>query len=162
MAFIKIRKPNGEALQLEPNTDFAHVAIRYKNQWLHAAPGRGVELMSDLASIGEVTMLRSEVAPDLTEAQIQKYLSLPYDPTFRWEDSHSTYCSKLVAQILEEINLLRLELTPMNFSGPNWEHIPNLPRGEIGISPDELFVALRNQGFSRTKPFYCPEIFNLF
>ncbi len=46
VAFIEIRNYEGKIIQLETNGQFAHVAISYQGNWLHAHPYRGVEIVS--------------------------------------------------------------------------------------------------------------------
>lgn len=140
LAFIEIRTPAGNLVQLEPGGRFAHIAIAYGDKWLHAYPARGVEIvtLAELERIGKVAdRITLPKVPDLTEAKIAPYLGKPYDWRYSWTND-KIYCSELVAK------LIGMEPTPMNYDGPAWNDRPNPGNaGELGISPDDIYWRLR-------------------
>ena len=143
VAFFRFYDREGNLIQLEPNGQFAHLAIAYKGQWLHSYPWKGTVLFASLNSVApdfEILTIRS--LPDLTEAEVGPLLGLPYDDQYSWEDPGKTYCSKLVGK------LLKLRPRPMKFEGKFWENRKNLPVGKLGLSPDEVYHQLIfNRGF---------------
>ncbi len=145
VAFLEVRKWDGTLLQLEPNGRYAHVAIRVEGQWLQAHPQRGVELTNNFADIGKIAaILVNTEAPNILRKDIQKFVGLPYDHKFNWADTHTSYCSKLVGQILG------IPPRPMIFEGPAWAGQIDLPEGAPGLSPDGLFRDLLDRGYQRT------------
>lgn len=144
VAFFEIRDTSGRLVQLEVNGRFAHVAISYRGGWLHAHPIRGVERVESLSEIGAATeILVQPSLPDLSEANVAPFLGRAYDPRFRWDDLSSTYCSKLVAQ------LLAVEPIPMTFATEHWSDRSELPHLEPGLSPDDLYTILKSgRGFA--------------
>lgn len=149
VAFLEAWTPTGKKVELEKGGRFAHVAIRYQQQWLHAYPTNGVELVytfhvfGDSAKVTEI--LIDERLPDLTAVEIARFIGLPYDFKFRWEDTYGSYCSKLIAKLLGVLP------EPMKFDGSYWNGIKDLPRGEPGISPDGLYRQLKLRGFISVK-----------
>lgn len=138
VAFIEVRDSNGKVLQLENNGRYAHMAISYRNMWLHSYPNRGVELISNqaLEKIGSVTVIELKNQPAITEAEVSKYIGKPFDFEFSWDDN-KIYCAELVAK------LLRIKPTPMQFSAAFWPKSYQKFNGNPGISPDDIFNQLR-------------------
>lgn len=145
VAFIEIRDHQGRIQQFEPGGRFAYVAISFQNQWLHAHPYRGVELVefSSLEKIGPVMPIEMRDIPELSYAQIKDYLGKPYDATFSWEgDGH--YCSELVGK------LLKILPKPMHFQSPVW--MQRKKNFGVGLSPDDIYKEI-------TQPVSCQRIF---
>jgi hypothetical protein len=141
VAFVEIRNYNGDLLQLEPNGQFAHIAISYKGKWLHSHPYRGVEIvsMAELEKIGTV----KEILPvfDLSELDrtlVETFLGKPYDANFSWDDE-SIYCSELIGK------LLRMEPEPMQFKAEVWPEQFQKFRGKLGLSPDDIYKILSDR-----------------
>lgn len=141
VAFFRSYDRNGKLIQLEPGGQFSHVAISYENQWLHVHPVRGVELieslstLKDIGEVGEVLVVKDR--PDLQSSDIENLLGLPYDFRFAWDNPKATYCSKLVGQLLE------IQPSPMSFETDYWKGREPLPHGELGLSPDDIYLELR-------------------
>lgn len=130
-------------VELEPGGRFVHVAISYQNGWLHVHPRRGVEWRKSLPKLGFLSeILHNSQVPDPNPEVVAKWLGLPYDFQFRWEATDSSYCSKLVAQ------LLNIAPSPMEFDENIWgKDTADQARGKLGISPDEVFRALLKRGY---------------
>jgi len=143
IAFVELRTPAGRIVQLEKDGRFAHVAISFQGNWLHAYPRHGVEIISraDLEKIGAVRAIVTvpELAP-LSPDQVDKYLGKPYDPQFSWQDD-KIYCSELVAK------LLGIAPRPMVFDPELWPKNYQYLDGQPGQSPDEIFRLLQVQGY---------------
>lgn len=155
VAFLEVRTRDGKNLQLEKNTQFAHVAISYNGQWLHTHPYRGVELVNrrKLEEIGVITAVID--IPDYQEPRkvfVESILGTPYEITFSWE-SDRYYCSKLVGKILG------LEAEPMNFDAPGWPEKFKKYNGLPGISPQGVFNQLVKRGYPVRKPTRCENVF---
>lgn len=148
VAFLIRKKPDGRTLQFHPKGyGFYHVAVSYKGKWLHAHPDGGVQLTKDLASFGQVAaVLKHPKKKEPSRHFVSKVLGKSYDPLFQWNNSHSFYCSKLLAQHF------RLNPTLMQFEGDQWAAyflrfgFPQPPR-DVGISPDEVYDLLVERGF---------------
>jgi len=156
VAFIEIKKPNGRILQLEPNGQYAHIAISYRDKWLHAYPYTGVELISrsQLEKIGTIrSIVTISESDELEEAQIKKFLGKPYDSQFSWGDD-AIYCSELVAKLLD------LKPQAMLFGSDFWPDRFQSLKEDLGLSPDDVFYILKVQGY-RTETFtlQCSKLF---
>lgn len=153
VAFIEVRDQQGRVLQLENNGRYAHMAISYKNLWLHSYPNRGVELITqkDLEKIGVVTVIKLNNQPALTQTEVSKFLGKPFDFEFSWDDG-KVYCAELVAK------LLHLKPTPMQFSATFWPKSYQKLNGQLGISPDDIFKELGND---RNKTVSCINHFTM-
>ncbi len=139
VAFLEVRDYNGKVVQLEPGGQFAHVAISYKDGWLHAHPVRGVEFIhrKTLERIGAIKVgISLPNAPEITEAIANKYLGKAYDSEFSWTDD-KMYCSELVAKILG------FPPEPMYFDPKLWPPQYDALNGLPGISPDDLYERLK-------------------
>lgn len=124
VAFLEQRWPDGRLVQLEPGGRFSHTAIKIGRKWLHAYPSTGVDLVYNIERYGDhVVYLRNDAYSSPTLWQVQKWIGKPFDWAYRWAVENSTYCSRLVAELL---------------------HIP--PRS-LGLSPDELYEELLKRGF---------------
>jgi hypothetical protein len=148
VAFFELRDQAGKLIQLEPGGRFGHVAIEVDGGWLHADIYRGSEWVSSWKKMGwidtdknHVVVLSDDGLEDIHFVRIQSLVGLPYDPGFRWDDLSSTYCSKLIAQILD------VPPSPMDFSAEYWKDKRDLPVGQPGVSPDGLYRELKRRGF---------------
>lgn len=134
VAFLEVRAPDGKLVALEPGGRFAHIAISYGSGWLHAHPMTGVAWSPSLEAFGSVqAVLEDEANSALSSDVVLELLEKPYDFEFSWTDE-AYYCSELVAK------LLGIPPSPMEFSGEKWKRdAKRLPRGELGISPGEVY-----------------------
>jgi hypothetical protein len=145
VAFFRMYTPTDQVIQLEPGGQFFHVAIQLADgKWVHSHPYKGVEIVSRLDMIGVPTVvLTKEQWPSVSEEQVKPYLGLPFDFTYNWTDAHSSYCAKLIG------NLLHLEPLAMSFAGEYWQGREHLQSG-VGLSPDDIYAILKAMGFSET------------
>lgn len=138
VAFIEVRNYHGEVVQLEPDGQFAHIAISYKNGWLHAHPIRGVELV-DRTEIEKMGLIKKIILiseqNNLNKKNVNRFLGKPYDSDFSWSDN-KIYCSELVAK------LLNLKPTPMTFDSEIWLDKQSTTRDKLGLSPDDIYKEL--------------------
>ena len=144
VAFIELRFPDGRLLQFEPEGRFAHIAISYKGKWLHSYPRKGVEITTyeDLKKIGNVkAIIVVDDMDALDESLVEKYLGKPHNLSYTWNED-KIYCSQLVAY------LLGIPPTPMTFSGSSWSKAYHERKGMVGISPDDIFNALKARGYT--------------
>ncbi|MBL7665364.1 MAG: hypothetical protein JNM93_09535 [Bacteriovoracaceae bacterium] len=142
VAFIKVYDKSFVPLKLERNSHFFHLAISYQDGWVHAHNFRGVEKIKHFKEMGfehfTVTTLTAVQHPNL-DHEITKYIGKKFDRHFSW-GGEELYCSELIARIFS------IEPTPMSFDGEQWERMLS-SRGQLGISPDEVYEALSEQGF---------------
>ncbi len=138
VAFMVIRDAHGRPIALEPGGRFAHLAIRFRGKWLHAHPRRGVELTKDLSDLGEIAdVVDLPGIPALASKDVSPLLGRPFDREYQWSDDSALYCSELVAK------LLGIPPRPMQFSSEVWpERYREEKAGELGLSPDELYLLL--------------------
>ena len=140
VAFIEFYTHDGKLVQLEPNGRFAHIAISYRDGWLHAHPWRGVEWISteNLAKMGKIAdVVDLSSAREVSEATADRYLGKPYDSDYSWSDD-KIYCSELVAKILN------LSPEPMHFDPKLWPEKFWKFEGLPGLSPDKIYKRLKN------------------
>jgi hypothetical protein len=141
VVFIEVHK-DGHAIQLEPNGRFYHVAIRYKNQWLHAHTHRGVDLVNDIRPYGDrFLIVKNSLVPDPSPEFVEQWLGKPFDRGYHWDNPLATYCARLIA------DLFSIEPQVMLFQAPHWAQHFNRHSRERGLSPDELYEALIARGF---------------
>lgn len=126
VAFFVHRTKNGQIQPIETGGTFYHVAIQYSNQWLHAHPFYGVQVVDNVNDIGQLYSI-IEVDRDISITRFKAEFGKSFSITDSWENKKSTYCSKLIAQILE------ISPTLMK-NGNGW-----------GISPDDIYIDLKNQ-----------------
>jgi hypothetical protein len=141
VAFLEIKNYFGQVIELEDGGHFAHIAISYKNGWLHAHPIRGVEWVStsDLEKMGKINaIVKLENTANLTFQDIEMFVGKSYDPDFSWSND-KIYCSELVGKIL------RIQPQPMNFISKIWSQKYKSHNGELGLSPDDIFRILKQQ-----------------
>lgn len=141
VAFIELKNYQGQVVQLEPNGQFAHIAISYQGVWLHSHPIRGVELTTEhmlqkMGTIKQVITVPNLAALD--EAQVEKFIGKPYDGNYSWDDE-KIYCSELIAK------LLGIKPQPMKFDPSLWPASFQKMKGQLGISPDDIFKILKNR-----------------
>lgn len=124
VAFFEKRTKDGQLAPIEPGGHLYHVAIQIEDRWLESHPFYGVREVADLRQIGDlysIVELDREVAIEKYRAEFGK----PYSLADSWDSTKSTYCSKLVAQVLD-IKPLQMK------SREGW-----------GISPDGLYRVLK-------------------
>ncbi len=138
VAFIEMRTPDGKVLQLEKGGRFAHIAISYRGQWLHAHPFYGVEVVESekLERIGVIKeVLTVSELVSLDNEEVARFLGKPFDSSYSWSDE-KIYCSELVGK------LLRLKPLPMDFSAEVWPERYRKLNGAPGLSPDGIYRIL--------------------
>jgi hypothetical protein len=133
VAFLEIRKWNGEIKELEPGFKYSHVALQTEGGWLHAHPVRGVEIISDelLEKVGKIRKVLRREDISLSEHSLQQFLGKPYDSEFSWTDE-KIYCAELVGKLID------LEPTPMHFDPALWPAHFLQFEGELGTSPKKI------------------------
>jgi len=149
IAFFEKFDAKGKRIELEKGGRFFHLAILYKDKWLHADSFYGVSLEDQLPTqkYGKVTTLLHAQDLEVSETWLQEFLGKPYDSTYTWGDD-KMYCSELIAK------LLHIPPVPMKFDGEYWEGRNSLPWGELGASPDYVFQYLSStQGWRERR--YC-------
>lgn len=147
IAFIEIRKTNNQLIQLEPGGQYAHIAISFKDKWLHAHPYRGVEIIDQdgLKKMGKIVKtLTITDKPDLFMNEVIRFLGKSYDSYFSWSDD-KIYCSELVGKILE------IPPRPMSFSTDIWTENFKNSKNSLGLSPDDIYIYLTEKGYNETK-----------
>jgi len=151
VAFFEMKDPTGVRVELEPGGQFFHVALQLKDgSWIHTHPYYGVQVVEDLRKIGEPkSMLASALWREIDREKIFHELGKPFDFKFRWFDPETTYCSKLVGQ------LLGLSPLPSSFSGAIWKSLDLDATNPVGLSPDDLFYLLLSNGFKIERPRSC-------
>jgi hypothetical protein len=142
---VKGKDQSGKVLQYEPGGEFYHVAISFKGYWLQSLPPNGVGLVdtATLQKLGEVTIVPLFGAKPLDEREVAKYMGRPFDFDFGWGDS-KIYCAELIAK------LLHIEPTPMDFSSSVWPKHYRKKQGQLGISPDDIYKALKYKALKPT------------
>lgn len=147
VAFLEIELPGKGVLQLEPGGKFAHIAISYRDGWLHSHPRTGVAWTRMIERFGRVSVvLAHPELPDPTPQQAANYLGRPYDRHYSWTDER-IYCSELVAK------LLHIPPEPMLFDAPVWSRRRPSIEARYGLSPDDLFRILsQSQGWKQKCP----------
>jgi hypothetical protein len=146
VAFLEAHDQNGKILELEPGGRFFHVAIRVGDQWLHAHPKGGVRLVSDLSPYGDaMTILRDNSVADPQLARFMSWLGKPFDFAFSWSNSQATYCTRLVAELLD------VPPQTMHYSSETWKMHAFRNDGAPGLSPDDLYRALWRRGYRPVK-----------
>lgn len=148
VAFFRSYDQQGNIIQLEPNGEFFHVALQIEDgRWVHIHPGRGVEIVSQIDLIGShPVILANENWTSISIKKIEPFLGLPFDFTYRWETIDSSYCAKLVA------NLLAIDPMPTSFSTRFWLNGIHSYKPDVGLSPDDIFGELKKRGFLETNP----------
>lgn len=143
VAFFRAYDSTGELIRLEPGGQFFHLALQLEDRrWIHVH-SHGVEILADLHKIGlPAVILTNLEAPAISLEDAQRFVGLPFDHTYSWSDLLSTYCAKLVAQ------LLRIEPLPMTFATNFWSNRGLSSRNGLGLSPDDIFADLKGRGFT--------------
>ncbi len=133
---------DGKLIQLEPNGRFYHVAIRVGDKWVHAHPHRGVDVVDDLTIYGhKFYYLHNEAVPEPSKEWLAKWVGKPFDFFFRWGNPTATYCTRLIAEFFG------IRPHPMQFKADHWAEKYGLARGELGLSPDDLYNELIERDF---------------
>lgn len=148
IVFFKIYNAKGELVNYEG--PYAHSAISFKGQWLHAAPGVGVQLIPSLAIFGpHYILLENENYPEPSAEFVVNQLQMGFNIFADWQDPDFTYCSKLVGQALN------VPPTKMHYQSKTWKPVHTREhKGKLGLSPTDVYwYARRNLGFKKaTKP----------
>lgn len=157
VAFFEGQWPNGRVIHLSPGEKFFHVAIKIDGLWYQSTPGKVVAPIKSF-KVG-AGMVLSEVLEtsqlNLTAEDVEPFLGQEFDFTFSWASRVKTYCSKLVA------NILGIKPTGMTFRGRHWrgsKKLKRLRKNSMGISPDELYKALIQEGFIKVYDRYQPRV----
>lgn len=139
VAFLEIFHPTtGEVVPLEPGGRFGHVAISFNGGWLHSFPGRPVERVKSLEAYGRVVeVVTIEGVQALSHLEVGSHLGKSFDTSYSWGPTNTTYCSKLVGQILS------IPPQPTSFSADVWQSAGALGDG-WGLSPDDIYIYLMN------------------
>ena len=145
VAFIKVYRPNGSVLYLEPNFAYAHVAISYERGWINAHPKHGVQLTKSLEELDfpkhESFIMQSYSMPEISTEKALRLQGRNYDREFNWDSDDSLYCSELVAK------LLAVRPKPMFFDPKIWPKPYWKLNGRPGISPFLLLQEMLDLGF---------------
>ncbi|MCB0390310.1 MAG: hypothetical protein KDD58_03415 [Bdellovibrionales bacterium] len=133
VAFLEFYN-NGEIVSLEPGGRFGHVAISYKNGWIHSFPPYEVGFTTDLERFGKLAEIIELDAPAaFSEEELINSIGKPTTLISEWHDNDTTYCSKFVGQIIG--------IPPMrnNWKAPIWQQFPPEEYIEWGLSPDDIY-----------------------
>ncbi|MCO5112970.1 MAG: hypothetical protein M9899_02220 [Bdellovibrionaceae bacterium] len=147
VAFFRQYTPSGQLVVYEAGGEFAHVALSYQGKWLHAHPYGGVQLSHHIYEIGflDYVILENKNTPEPTDMFVHTQLQKGFDIFAQWTDAGKTYCSKLIAEFFG------IQPRTMYFISKDWVgHNP--PRGQLGISPDDLFKELIGKKGFQMKP----------
>ncbi|MCB9025868.1 MAG: hypothetical protein H6625_06095 [Bdellovibrionaceae bacterium] len=143
IAFLEFYNQEGTLVSLERGGRFGHVAISYKGGWLHSYPPRPVEWVPDLNSFGVVSEIFDVYhLPNYNDEFFAKELGKISTIDSEWEDTESTYCAKLVGQILG------IPPRPNKWDAPIWRQQELETYSEFGLSPDDIYehlIANKNQ-----------------
>ena len=180
VAFLEARFEDGTRVELESGGRFYSVAIEFNGGWLFSEPPDGVVWSPSLHAIGAkhvATLIRSDAEPldwfsvfSLVKTpdsesykewmlhvqrryDVDFILGVPYDHGFNWNSDRSFYCSELVGK------LLKLTPGPMSFSGNHWSvgSLADRRKGELGLSPDDVYAALLERGYHLEPVESCRE-----
>jgi hypothetical protein len=139
IAFLSRTHMDGNIESLEPNGRYVHVAALYKNKWLQAHPYYGVILSDNLEGLGKIEEI-FEIYPhlEISEKFLSEVLEKPYNFISPWDDPLTYNCSKLIAKLLD------IKPKPMTFEESIWGDRFAQFRGQLGLSPDELFHEIQS------------------
>ena len=144
VAFFPGQNKKERKNQFEEGGMFLHSAISFRGQWLNANPYNGVILSPNLKSIGKrPTVLSHELYTEPDNNYVMQRIGRPFDIFSPWDSCDSFNCSQVVAQ------WFGIPPQPMDFDTEFWAEFENLPVGEPGLSPDEIFLALKELGFKK-------------
>lgn len=137
---------------LEPGGTFFHLAIQIETgEWLQSHPKHGTILTRGLdTELGYVTqILENYELPLISYNEIKDLVGQPFDKTFGFKDTKSSYCSKVVALILNVPPKKR-----MGFQSHVWTNSDHVNKGQKGWSPDYVFnYLLQETSFTPALPF---------
>jgi hypothetical protein len=157
VAFFQYINKDGKVMSFEKDGIFYHSAIKTKDGWLSSSVF-GVHLYQSVNAVSSnlAAIITLPHLDDLSTSVYIKYLNLPFDRSFKWDDPNSTYCSKLVA------NLLNIDPLPMSNSTAKTDVGEVHFDDTVGISPDDLFRIINEKNSSSilTK-WKCHSIFQL-
>lgn len=126
VAFFELKAQDGQYLSLETGGRLYHVAIQYGDRWLDAHPFEGVREVNDVHSLGHLYSV-IELDRDIPSGKYIIEMGKTFSTTDEWSNNKTTYCSKMVAQILD--------IPPSQMT----------TRAGLGISPDRLYHALKRE-----------------
>lgn len=154
VAFFQYIDQNGKVLSFEENGIFFHTAIKTKDGWLSAGIF-GVRLDKDIKDVSAnlAVIIKNPNMKTITKTDYEKYLGLPFDREFKWNDQTSTYCSKLVA------NILGIEPQPLSNTSIKTDLGTIVFNDTVGISPDEIYKILSEDHDFSNQTWKCHSIF---
>lgn len=142
VAFFKGYDEQGKEVRLTDDGEYFHTSIQIEGVWYEVETKEGVRRMASVTEHPYLKLRRVlEKNIGLSYKDIAPYMGLPFDTKYYWDDPESSYCTKLIA------NLLNVSPRPMSFEGENWENALHAPKGTLGLSPDELYKELLSLGF---------------
>lgn len=125
VAFFEHRTKDGQLQPIEEGGHLYHVAIQNGEVWMNAKPYYGVHEVSDVRVVGDLySVIEIPFTPAMEDFERQR--GKTFNMHTDWRDVHTTYCSKLVAQIL------------------NIRPIPLKKGIGLGLSPDDLYLILKS------------------
>jgi hypothetical protein len=138
VAFFEIRDPMGRIIQIQNGSPFAHVAISYGNQWLHAFPKQVIEPIpfEELRRFGHILEIITLDRADLTLKDVKRFLGKEYDYNLDWSTDDKIYDAELVGK------LLGIPPEPMSFDAPYWPESYHSKNGEPGLSSGDIYRIL--------------------
>jgi hypothetical protein len=155
IVFFQHRDTNGNILSPETNGRFYHSAIKTDKGWLQAAPYSGVIIEKNLNKMTSkiAVIIKNDKLPVLTVKDYGPYLEIPFDFEYRWENPNQTYCSKLIA------NLLNIQPLPIKNSKVFSQTNKITINDTIGLSPDDLYNILTTSGGFDIQEWKCRAVF---
>ena len=124
VAFIEWKQQDGTYLSLEPGGRLFHVAIQFEDRWLNATGYAGVHEVQNIHDLGQIYSV-IELDRDIPRGKFLAEFGKKFSTEDAWSNKASTYCSKMVAQILD--------IAPS----------PMTSKMGLGVSPDRLYRALK-------------------
>lgn len=144
LAFFEFYDYRGNLIQIEKGGRFSHIAINNGDFWLHAHPAKG--FVEAVPSLKDMNFYKAKVYIyendylNLSSNALREYIGVKYDRQFDW-NNRALYNSELIAIIL------KIQPQPMNFNSQFWNGQLNLPNGQSGISPDDIYSRLEELEF---------------
>lgn len=124
---------------------FMHSALFYEGRWIDAYPYYGVRVAPHPPYPVPSVLLISPNDLKIDWQRITERSHQRFDLIAPWNSRTLTYCSKLIGE------LLNIPPEPMDFSSAYWNtwraNGINLPQGQPGLSPDDVFIKLRRAGY---------------
>ncbi len=151
VAFFQVKDEHGKIYSSEPGGQFYHSAVKTDMGWVEVHVYYGVHVATDnIYQRKEFTLsLINNELPGITESQVKEWLGKPFDYTFNWSTQNSSYCSKLVANLLDP-NILPLPFQSSEYVYPSGKRIKY--SDTVGLSPDDLYkILLEEKNFKHFK-----------